>query len=113
MEVELNGKFYLRWHFNPTVIPRNPEERGKLLFSMLETVRADLKSGALADWGVCSDPKGCSDSSEGYMLAETDENTLTTTIRKWSPYVIFDIKPVLTVDQTIASMKQAAAAAKK
>jgi hypothetical protein len=105
-------KFYLRWHFNPTALPENPEERGKLLVSMLEAVKADLNSGVLTDWGVCSDPKGCSDSSEGYMLAETDENTLRTTIRKWSPYIIFDTSPVMTVDQTIASMKQAGAAKK-
>jgi hypothetical protein len=101
------AKFYLKWHMNPTSIPKNPEERGKLMLSMLETLRADLNSGALTDWGLYSDASGqCSDASEGYMLAETDETSLRATIQKWSPYVIFDIKPVMTVDQTIAGIKR-------
>jgi hypothetical protein len=108
------AKFYMKWHMNPMAIPKNPEERGKLMLLMLETVKADLISGVLTDWGLCSDASGqCSDSSEGYMLAETDENSLQATIRKWSPYVMFDIKPVMTVDQIIAEIKKVAAGAKK
>jgi hypothetical protein len=100
-------KFYMRWHLNPTFIPTNPEERVKLWMSMLELVKADLKSGALSDWGMCSDSSG------GYGFAETDEKTLHTTILRWIPYVSFDIKPVLTVDQIIDSIKRAATGAKK
>lgn len=113
-EVGRMTKFFMRWHFNPTAIPKNPEEQGKLMLSMLETVRADLNSGALTDWGLCRDASGqCSDSSEGYMLAESDEKTIHATIRKWSPYVMFDIKAVMTVDQTIAAIRLAVTAAKK
>ena len=101
------AKFYFRWHLNPMLIPTKPEELGKLWISMLEMVKADLKSGALTDWGMCSD------SSAGYAFAETDEKSLHTTILKWIPYVIFDVKPVITVDQVIADIKQAAAMAKK
>jgi hypothetical protein len=97
------AKFYMRWQLNPILIPTNPEERMKLWLSMLELVRADLKSGGLTDWGICSD------SSAGYAFAETDEKTLHTTILKWIPHVNFDIKPVLTVDQTIDSIKRIAA----
>ena len=97
----------MRWNLNPMLIPTNPEERVKLWMSMLELVKADLKSGALNDWGMCSD------ASAGYAFAETDEKTLYTTILRWMPYVSFNIKPVLTVDQIIDSIKQAAAGAKK
>jgi len=100
-------KFYMRWHLNPMLIPTNPEERMKLWMSMLELVKADIKSGTMSDWGMCSDASG------GYAFAETDEKTLHTTITRWMPYVIFDIKPVLTVDQIIESLKRAAAGAKK
>jgi hypothetical protein len=100
-------KFYMRWHLNPTFIPTNPEERVKLWMSMLELVKADLKSGALSDWGMCSDSSG------GYGFAETDEKTLHTTILRWIPYVSFDIKPVLSVDQVMESIKRAATGAKK
>jgi hypothetical protein len=101
------AKFYMRWKLNRMLIPTNPEERVKLWLTMLEQVKADLKSGAITDWGICSDL------SAGYSFAETDEKTLHATILKWSPYVQFNIKPVLSVDQNIANIKQVAAAAKK
>ena len=101
------SKFYMRWHLNPILIPTNPEERVKLWISMLELVKADIKSGALIDWGMCSDSSG------GYAFAETDEKTLHTTILRWMPYVNFNIKPVMTADQVIDSIKRAAAGPKK
>jgi len=108
MEAESNmTKFYMRWQLNRMFTPTNPEERVKLWLSMLESTKADLKSGSLTDWGICSD------SSAGYAFAETDEKTIHAVILKWMPYVSFDIKPVISVDQVIANIKQAAAAAKK
>lgn len=100
-------KFFMKWHLNPLTTPTNPEERGKLWLSMLDLVKADLKSGGLTDWGVCSDL------NSGYAFADTDEKLLHLQVMKWFPYVIFDIKPVITVDQCIANIKQAAAAMKK
>jgi hypothetical protein len=70
---------------------------------MLEMVRAEMKSGALADWRVYGD------SIAGYALAETDEKSLHSMVFKWIPYVVFDSKPVLTVDESLANIKQAAA----
>ena len=100
-------KYYMRWHLNPMLIPTKPEEIGKLWLMMLEMVKTDLKSGALTDWGICSD------SSAGYAFADTDEKSLHVAILKWIPYVIFDIKPVLAVDQVIANIKQVGAAVKR
>ncbi|MDD1714082.1 MAG: hypothetical protein LUQ61_02350, partial [Methanoregulaceae archaeon] len=100
-------KFYMKWQLNPLFTPSNPEERVKLWLSLLEMTKADLKSGSITDWGVCSD------SSEGYAFAETDEKTMHASILKYIPYISFDIKPVIAVDHVIANIKQAAAAAKK
>jgi len=101
------ARFYMRWHLNQMLIPTDPEERGKLWIAMLEMVTADLKSGTFTDWGICND------SSSGYAIAETDEESLNVAILKWIPYVIFDVKPVLTVDRCIACVNRAASAAKK
>lgn len=100
-------RFYMKWQLNPLFTPSNPEERVKLWLSLLEMTKADLKSGRITDWGVCSD------SSEGYAIAETDEKTMHASILKYIPYISFDIKPVIAVDDVIANIKQAAAAAKK
>jgi hypothetical protein len=103
----MTKKFSMRWHLNPLLIPPNPEERMKLWMSMPELVQAAMKSGTMSDQGM-----GCN-ASRGYAFAETDENTLHTTIPRWMPQVIFDIKPVLSVDQSSESLKRVAAGAKK
>ena len=95
-------KFYIRWELDPTKIPLDPEERTKHYLKMLDMVKADLKAGVLKDWGMCSDASG------GYAFSELSEVDLYTALLKWMPYVDFDIKPVLDVDQVIASLKKAA-----
>jgi len=97
----------MRWQMDPMFIPADPEERVKLWLKMLEMVQAGLKSGSFTDWGICCD------SSAGYAFADTDEKTLHASILPWLPYISYDIKPVLPVDQVIANIKQAAAAAAK
>jgi hypothetical protein len=74
---------------------------------MLEMVKADLKSGALTVWGIWCD------SSAGFAFAETDEVSLHAAILKWMPYIVFDNKPVLSVDQVLTNIRKAAAAVKK
>ena len=100
-------RFYMRWQMNPLTVPVNPEERGKLWITMLEMVKAELKSGMLTDWGIWFDLSG------GYAFADTDEVSLHAAILKWMPYIVYDIKPVLSVDQVLANIKKAAAAATK
>ena len=51
----------------------------KLWMSMPELVKADIKSGTMSNWGMCSDASG------GYTFTGTDENTLHTTITRWMP----------------------------
>ena len=90
-------KFYMKWHLRHMFIPTNPEERVKLWISMLEMVKADLKSDRFTDWGSNFDVSG------GYAVAEGTEVDINASILKWIPYVIFDIKPVLSVDQMIGT----------
>jgi hypothetical protein len=96
-------KFYMRWQLNQMLIPTKPEDRVKLWLSMLETVKADLQSGVMTEWGMCND------ASAGYAFINGDEKKVYDAILKWFPYVSFDIKPILTVDQLIDSIKAAAA----
>ena len=100
-------KYYMKWKMNPLTVPGDPGERVKYYLTMLEGVRAQLKSGDLKDWGITCD------SSEGYCFADTDEKSLHATVVAWLPYIQFDIKPVIGVDDVIANVKKAAAAAKK
>ena len=96
------AKLYLRWQLNPQFMSTDPKERVKLWLGMLDMVKADLKAGIMKDWGMCSD------ASAGYGFSELSEADLYTALLKWIPYVQFDVKPVLNVDQTIASINKAA-----
>ena len=101
-------KFYVKWQLNPLSTPSDPEERAKLWVSMLEMVKADMLAGRIKDWGNCADGSG------GYAIREeASEAEFFTSILKWMPYVTFDAKPVITVDQTIESIKRAAAVVKR
>jgi hypothetical protein len=100
------SKFYVRWQIDPQMIPSVPEERRKFLLSMLEMVKKDIKAGRVKDWG------NVPGESAGYLLVEgASESDLLTSLLKFMPHVNFEVRPVLTVDQTIESYKRMAAAA--
>jgi len=99
-------KFHITWKLNPLLIPEDPEKRTKLWLSMLEMVKTELSTGGLTDWAEFCDLSG------GYSIAEANEADLFTSLLRWNPYIIFDIKPVLTSDQVIESIKKAEAKAK-
>ncbi|NMC34859.1 MAG: hypothetical protein GYA36_20760 [Veillonellaceae bacterium] len=91
-------KFLLKWKVNPQMMPTNPEECMKLLQSMNEEAKSLLDSGLILDWGEYCDGSG------GYTTCEGDDITeLHASLIKWWPYVEFDAKPVLTIDQVIRS----------
>ena len=99
-------KFYIKWQLNPLTTPSNPEERVKAWLSSLQMIKDGLKAGTIKEWGMCSDASG------GYAFSDLNEVDLYIQLLKYMPNTIFDIKPVLTVDQVIDSIKKATAAAK-
>ena len=100
------SKFYVRWQTNPQMIPSIPEERRKVLLSLLEMVKQDIKAGKIRDWG------NVPGESAGYLIMEeASETDLLASLLKFMPYVGFEVKPILNVDQTIEAYKRVVAAA--
>ncbi len=100
------SKFYVRWQTKTQMLPSIPEERRKLLVSMLEMVKQDMKAGKVKDWG------NVPGESSGYsIMEEASETDLLTGLLRFMPYVTFEVRPVLTVEQTIEAYRRAAAAA--
>lgn len=98
-------KFHVEWK-QSSKIPEDPVKLAKLYLSHMELVKADLKSGKLTDFGQYSN------GSSGYILMEGTENDVFTTLMKWLPYVEFDVKPIVNVDQTIDAINRALSMAK-
>ena len=97
-------KFLTKWKVNPQMMPTSPQECMKLLQSMNENIKALLDSGILTDFGEYCDGSG------GYTIGEVDDVAdLYAYLIQWWPYVDFDAKPVLTIDQVIKSTDKAVA----
>jgi hypothetical protein len=99
-------KYLLKWQFNPLTVPSDPEQRFKLWMGLIEGVKGGLKAGEMKDWGVFADMSG------GYAIRESDENSLMGAVLQFSPYIIFDAKPVLSVDQCTEIIKCSSAPAR-
>jgi len=93
-------KYLVRWQVNPHMIPADPEQRVKLWVFLLEKVKADVDARGITDWGLFADARG------GYTIRETDEETLCAAIIKMNPYILCDVKPVLTVEKSIETLKK-------
>ncbi len=86
-------KFLILWRKN--IIPEDTEKMAKLNLALLEPVKAALKSGEFKDWGVYSD--GCN----GYAIAEGTEAEILAGLLKWMPHIMFNVHPIVNVDQAI------------
>jgi hypothetical protein len=98
-------KFFNKWQTNPLAFPNDPAAIMKINMALLEMVKADFKSGKLKDWGVTAD------GINGYAIAECSEAEIFVMMLKYSPYIISEIKPIFTVDESIEIAKAMIAAA--
>lgn len=98
----------MKWRVKPTLWPAVAEEMVKLVCSLSQMVKADMKAGLIKDWGCA--PGGWS----GYIISEAaSETELNTVLVKYIPYIHFEVTPVLTIGQSIELFNKAVAAAKK
>ncbi|MCW4038527.1 MAG: hypothetical protein NWF13_07320 [Candidatus Bathyarchaeota archaeon] len=94
-------KFYMTWELKPEAIPGDPEDAAKLWLAQLDMIKDQFKKGITTDWGIFAGEL------RGYSVSgDTTEERLHALLLQWSPYVKFKVKTVLTVDQTIAAVKQ-------
>lgn len=103
------AKFYIKWRPEPASFPSTkPEELYKFVCQLAEMTKADLKAGAMKDWGC--EPGGWS----GYAIHEAPSETeLNTALQKYVPYIHFEVTPVLTIYQFVQSVNKAVAAERK
>lgn len=88
------AKYLLLWELNLDKAPDDAKERGAGWFALLETVKQDLKEGRDLDWGCFTGE------TKGYSIAERDtEVELVKDLQRFFPFVIFEVHPVMSVDQ--------------
>ena len=87
------------WETNESLMPTDQEERVKLIMSMLEGVKKNMASGELKMWGISSG------GGNGYSISEQSAKEIFALIMKYTPYIKFEVKPMLSVDEMIDVMK--------
>ncbi len=94
-------KFFIQWRVNAEKVL---DTAGKLHLTMLEIVKAELSAGRLIEW------RQFNNGANGYAIAEASEDAVFTTMVRWMPAISFKAVPVHSVDQSIKTLKKAAAA---
>ena len=88
------------WEANQSLMPIDKKERGKLILSMLESVKNDIDSGEIKMWGVSSG------GGNGYSITERSPKEVFAVTMKYAPYINFEVKPMLSVDEMFDVIKE-------
>ena len=91
--------FLILYEMNSSVVPTDPEERGKLMTTLVELIKSDLDSGALIMSGVS--PEG----SRGFLVSKQDAKEIYGRSGMVGPYAKFEVLPMLTIDEVMDVMK--------
>jgi len=81
-------------------LPTDPAQRMKFQMQMLSWVKDDIAKGVHSAWGMS--PGG----DHGYALTDLEGDKLFASLARFGTYVKFTVKPMISVDEAIAVMKQ-------
>ena len=87
------------WEMNESLIPSDPEEGMKFHMANLERVKEGVKTGGLKMWGVSTG------GNNGFAITDAEGAELYALTAMWTPYVRFEVKPMISVDEAIETMK--------
>jgi hypothetical protein len=102
-EVKDMTKFFIKWWVDSAKLSDTPQLKEHWV-KMLEAVKAELSAGKLTEWGQFSNGR------EGYAITEASAEDLCATMLKYAPVIVYNVVPVLDVDQSMEVVKKAAAA---
>lgn len=88
------------WESNPEHVPKEREERWTLSLRILEDIKIDVAQDNFTKWGIC--PGG----GHGFALTELDDDELFKVLEKYRPAHKFTIKPMLSIDDCLSSVRE-------
>ena len=87
------GKYLMNWQLNKSLLPVDPQERGKGFAALMKFVEQDIESGMTKDWG-CFVGEG-----RGYCVVEGSEVDISKMVQKYNPFCLFSSHPITSFDQ--------------
>ncbi len=100
-------KFLVRWEMNSCMLPADPEEQGKLFTSLFRMLKEDEKTGVCMNWGMFPE------ANAGISLSDQSAEELSARLMQYSPYIDFEVKPLLSLDQAMRAFQKAGEEARK
>jgi len=79
--------------------PTDLKERASGWMTLLDMVKQDLENAKIKDWG------NFVGESSGFLIIEGTEEELSNIIQKWVPFVRFEAKPFMSVDEITEIVK--------
>jgi hypothetical protein len=99
-------KYHVRFKVNPNIPLMNPEQRVKFAIQALEQIKVEVDAKVISDWGFFTDASG------GYAIWDTDKETLFAALFQERPYILCEVRPVLSVEESIEVLKKLAVTGK-
>ena len=92
--------YLLLMEYNLSLLPKDLEERMKIIGPIMEMGKKDLESGELAMIGMSPDGR------HSFVISNQDAKTIYTKTQKMVPYVKSKVKPMLSFDEALDIMKE-------
>lgn len=87
------AKYLVLWEIDQSRVPVDAKERAGAWSLMVGMVKQDIKGGKVKEWAAFVG------SLQGYSIYEGTEVELGSMLVQYSPYVDFEVHPVLSVKQ--------------
>jgi hypothetical protein len=89
------AKFLVLWEVDTTRTPEDQKERQAQWKGFQDLVKKFLKDGVIKEWGQCAGE------ASGYCIVEGTEVDVTKLTNLYTPFVIFNTSPLLSIDQAM------------
>ena len=93
------SKLLILWEMEASKMPTDPNEQAALLGKEMEMTKQALERGDITDWGLYAG------GSKGYALSEGTAIDAFKASMNFSPYVKFEVHPVLSLGEVAEAMK--------
>ncbi len=93
------AKFILHWEVDSTKTPEDPKERQQQWLQFQDIVVQQINDGIISDWGANVGEL------YGYAIVEGTEVAIHSLTAMWEPFVKFNTRAVLSIEQVIEATK--------
>jgi hypothetical protein len=98
-EDETMGKYILHWEIDSMKTPEDPKERQEQWSFFQATIVQHMKENDIKEWGEYVGE------ANGYAIIEGTEVEVQKLVSLWVPFVKFNVKAVMSIEQVMEATK--------